>query len=474
MRFAVVAAVLAGAPAVVVAGPYDGWAPHRYCNALEGIEATRIPPLTPEQAALVESLEQVQVIARHGARAPYARLYCWEERKHNPMDAEWDCTTTSVSHVLLDEIYLRSDDQERTLGSGQMLMDGLFPVDGALSRELHHMLSWNVADIAVDYINANDNICPLMGHIGELANDSPEFWAHVRDPATVEIETNFHDLVGNFSWGSVLECLSTARCNNLELPHGIDEETFTKTFHEVEVRQGLYLTYNNSWYAKVAMQPLAHELLTRLDGVLDGAPNAYKLSITMGTNRPCLRSLWLLLTYLVVVELTRGLSCRLVTTAHDSTLMPFLAAVARENWDRTWTPYAGMLVTEIYKTKKGSYAARMIFHGQPLLLPDCHDSTYNCLICHHRSLCDIDDFLQTFEFARTERNCKLPKKKAASSSLMTTANNIHSSFHFSKYLGSCLLLGLVVIAAFLGLRGNGRRNQQDGGRWRDEGMSLLG
>lgn len=97
MHLALLVAAATVAPAAVVAGPYDGWAPHRYCNAMEGIEATRIPPLTPEQAELVESLEQVQIIARHGARAPYAKLFCWDSHKHNPMDAEWDCTTTSVS-----------------------------------------------------------------------------------------------------------------------------------------------------------------------------------------------------------------------------------------------------------------------------------------------------------------------------------------------------------------------------------------
>lgn len=38
-----------------------------------------------------------QVLTRHGARAPYARLFCWDAKHHNPMNAEWTCTTTSVS-----------------------------------------------------------------------------------------------------------------------------------------------------------------------------------------------------------------------------------------------------------------------------------------------------------------------------------------------------------------------------------------
>ncbi|GMF26046.1 unnamed protein product [Phytophthora lilii] len=312
------------------------------------------------------------------------------------------------------------------------------------------MLSWDVADISVDYINANENICPFMGHIGQLSNESPEFWDHLRDPATVEIEHHFNDLVGNFSWGSVLECLSTTRCNDLELPPGIDEETFTKTYHEVEVRQGIFLTYNDSWYAKVAMQPLAHDMLTRLNGVLNDSPDAYKLSVTM---------------------------------AHDSTIMPFLAASVKQNWDRTWTPYAGMLVIEVYKTKSGSHAVRMIFHGEPQLLPDCHDSTCCplCLygarlladivhfffICAALALCDIEEFFQAFSFARnprTEHDCKLPKKKKSkssdSSSLMTSVADGQAGFQASDYVGSYLLLGLVGVAGLLALRAKARRNRQ--------------
>lgn len=59
MRGALLAA--AGCLAVASAGHYDGWKPHRYCNDLDGIEASRVPPLADEQAAQLESLEQVQV-----------------------------------------------------------------------------------------------------------------------------------------------------------------------------------------------------------------------------------------------------------------------------------------------------------------------------------------------------------------------------------------------------------------------------
>lgn len=170
------------------------------------------------------------------------------------------------------------------MGSGHALVDGLFPPeDTELSPEQEDMLQWHVADISTDHINANGNICPLMGYIGNLSNYSPEFIGHENDPATVQLTGDFNATVGNFSWDSILECLSTARCNDLELPSGIDEDTFTKVFHEVEVRTGMYYTYNDSWYAKVAMQPLMKEIIMRLDASLEGHSDAPKLAITMGT-----------------------------------------------------------------------------------------------------------------------------------------------------------------------------------------------
>lgn len=61
MRLSLSLVALATALSATAAGPYDGWQPHRYCNDLDAIDATRVPPLTPEQADRVESLEQVQV-----------------------------------------------------------------------------------------------------------------------------------------------------------------------------------------------------------------------------------------------------------------------------------------------------------------------------------------------------------------------------------------------------------------------------
>ncbi|CCI44788.1 unnamed protein product [Albugo candida] len=459
---------------IVKGGIYDSWKPHEYCNDLDHIESTRIEPLTLAEQHQVESLLQVQVLARHGSRAPYGRIFCWDEKKNNPMNAQWNCSTTSVSSQniavkssaagygrlfrkhytkglnilkgdcvvggLLPEgreqhafnglylreayigpspfnlfktanissidtrrIYLRSDDQERTLGSGQVLFDAFFPPDASESKALGDLLQWNVADYSTDHINANENICPMMNYIADLSSTSKTFHDHITSRPVLELEERFSASVGNFSWNTVLECLSVARCNNLPLPNGVDEALFTRIFQEVELRQGLFLTFNDSWYSKVAMQPLFRDMINNIDDAIGNEENYAKLAIFMG---------------------------------HDATLMPFLAALQRDNWNKTWTPYAGAFVLELYKTTNG-HAVRALYKGKPIKIPDCK-----------HSLCDVKTFLRSLDYARSPRTCTEP----------TTGILASSSQHlfWYRYFAPFILAIIIVFSAMLVFRS---RNQ---------------
>lgn len=466
--------------AVVAVDPYDGWQPHAYCNDLDLMDATRIEPLTVEQQGRVEALQQVQIVARHGARAPYYRVFCWDHKENNPMNAEWDCTTSSVSsqdigfkqpngvgrlygkaylhgqnilsgtctvggllplgrqqhlkngqllqdayigkgpfklfehsnlsQLPIDQIFLRSDDQERTLGSGHALLDGLFPPEESTSSSVAKMPLWHVVDYAADHVNTNDAICPIMGVLSNASTFSTDFQKHINDPQTIQLEKDVQQHVGNFTWNTILECLSIARCNNLPLPDGFNEQLFTRAFNEVQTRQGIFLTHNDSRYAKMAMQPLMKEIVTRLDAALAGKTDAPRLAITMG---------------------------------HDSTIMPLMASLLRENWDRLWTPYAGVFIFELYRTKSSSHAMRVLFKGQPLRLPECADT-----------LCDIEDFLKAVEFSRTDRQCALPVQESTSADLSTASNTPPA---WSKYLSAGILLGLTALCALLGFQSHRQR-----------------
>jgi hypothetical protein len=75
-----------------------------------------------------------------------------------------------IQDLPYDRIYLRSDDQERTIGSGQALVDGIFPPDGTMSESTSRMLNWFVADMATDHVNTNEAICPMMGYVCHKVN----------------------------------------------------------------------------------------------------------------------------------------------------------------------------------------------------------------------------------------------------------------------------------------------------------------
>lgn len=61
-----------------------------YCT--KDLSKRQIPPLSTDQLSLVTELSQVQVIVRHGARTPYAKLNCWQN-----YDVTWnDCNVTEL------------------------------------------------------------------------------------------------------------------------------------------------------------------------------------------------------------------------------------------------------------------------------------------------------------------------------------------------------------------------------------------
>jgi hypothetical protein len=185
---------------------------------------------------------------------------------------------------------VHSDDEERTLGSGHVLMDGFFPPDGSLSHDAHHMLTWNVADYKSDYIAPNEPMCPVLTFIWGESLQSEEYKKRVSDPARAELTKRFESHVGKFSWDTALECLATSRCNDLALPEGVDEELFDKVFQEVEAEEGISLAYSGAWYSKIAMQPLANDIISRVDKVTEGVSWATKLAVTMGAcRRLCFR-----------------------------------------------------------------------------------------------------------------------------------------------------------------------------------------
>ncbi|KAH9101287.1 hypothetical protein LEN26_015801 [Aphanomyces euteiches] len=420
--------------AAVAASIYDGWELPEYCMEPNSMERYKIEPLKSNRPL---QLVNAQVIARHGARAPYYRVFCWEKAA-SPVDATWNCSTSSVwsediwsgskrgfgrlykkqyldgENILTGtcsvggllplgrdqhrrmgellreayighgplklfntsnlkaiprhEIYLRSDDEERTLGSGQALVDGMFPYVHSDDTDTEHMLTWMTADGATDYIDhKNDNSCPALNHIMEEAKKSNAWSANANSQDVKQLERDFQQIVdGNFSWDTCLECLMIARCNNIPLPAGTTPKIFDGLIGQVQTRKKIILTYQDAWYAKVDMHRMWVDVLDRIDAAISSPAKTPKLFLTVG---------------------------------HDSTIMPMMAVLLGDSWDGAWTTYAGTLVIELYKERNDerAFAIRVLYNGKPLLLPFCKDV-----------LCDWSAFNASLAFARQERPCAIP------------------------------------------------------------------
>lgn len=81
--------------------PYEGWKDAEYCATLERIQTYAIPSVfNTSRVAHTKSnlrLIQVQVVARHGARAPYYNVFCWDKESSPLVEQEWQCGPTAVT-----------------------------------------------------------------------------------------------------------------------------------------------------------------------------------------------------------------------------------------------------------------------------------------------------------------------------------------------------------------------------------------
>jgi hypothetical protein len=117
-------------------------------------------------------------------------------------------------------LYLRSDDDQRTLLSGQILLQGLFgPELQKLTEEKHTFptIPIHVADITRDILGGNEAQCPRLKEI--RTQNSPQFRQFYNSRASQSVR-GYMDKHLSTDKG-LLDCLMTTVCTDRPLPESI-------------------------------------------------------------------------------------------------------------------------------------------------------------------------------------------------------------------------------------------------------------
>ncbi|CAM9297229.1 unnamed protein product [Discosporangium mesarthrocarpum] len=374
-------------------------------------------------------LLQAQVIIRHGARAPCSSLECWPGQS-----VRWDCNVTEIvtpksstaevpgSHTagrfekkydalhggntlggtcqagqllqrgydqqtkngrnlreayicerpsclfpnasiesMLDHIYLRSDDKQRTALSGQVLTANMFDIGPSTVVPMH------TGDLEMDYISNNSKRCPGLSLLKKESERSPEYYSKFETKEAQKLSKDIAKAWGlrDMDWKHTRECLVSTACTGRHFPDGMTDELFIDAMEFGGWLQSFHYFYNNSAYSKLATATLTREMRDRMEQAILGSSSTVRFVLVSG---------------------------------HDSTLTPFLAAVAPEGWDRRWPGFASLLSVELLRVKgastgdstgvDGSHYFRMVYNGAVMRLKGCD-----------QDICPVREFFAATDFA---------------------------------------------------------------------------
>lgn len=192
------------------------------------------------------------------------------------------------------------------------------------------------------------------------------------------------------------------------------QEIFNATIASEEYTQAYLNLYNNSQWAKLAMGNTAWHIKTNIENLINNSTSdnthPYKFALFSG---------------------------------HDTTIQPFLSAVAGENWDLLWPGYASMITIEVYNGSalaKSDYLFRMVYNSQVLTIPGCSDS-----------LCDLNTLLNALSFAEENMACSTTSDSSTTSTGCSDSddNTMSKTDWAIVSVLSAVLGGLIGVAAMI-------------------------
>jgi 2-phosphoxylose phosphatase len=163
-------------------------------------------------------------------------------------------------------IYFRSDDEQRTLMSGQILVHALFDL------KMTEIIDWHTGDYLLDTLSPNPTLCPVLNEITFFAEQERQ-QLFMLDEKNLEkrLEEVFGSLsTGDWSWRYLQDCLMTTLCTgkNSNLPSNLTQELLDKAINHMERSYGFKSLWNHSEFSKLAMTNTAFKLRTRLEDAI--------------------------------------------------------------------------------------------------------------------------------------------------------------------------------------------------------------
>lgn len=248
-------------------------------------------------------------------------------------------------------LYLRSDDSQRTIMSGQALVTGMYPAAFAnVSNAANRVLTWFVRDSMYENVYPNTESCPAVAAAYQAALfDSDEAKALYAKGAP--LFSTISQIVGrkftsdDQSPLDAFDCTFTHLCHGFSLPTGFNNTLVDGVFDFASELYVLLNTYNSSAFAKAGMASLVSDSV-----------NAMKKMMAGGAAQPFL-----------------------LFSGHDTgPIIPLLAAFGV--WDGLWPTYASMITLELHQmtASPSQYAVRFTYAGNTLMLPGCSDSQGLC------------------------------------------------------------------------------------------------
>jgi hypothetical protein len=213
------------------------------------------------------------------------------------------------------KIYFRSDDEQRTLMSGQSLVHSFF--------EIHEqvIIDWHTGDYQLDTLYPNSLVCPRLDNISTEAFASREYLTSPTQINKPKLEVALNEMFGQgyWDWIYMIDCLMTAVCSGHNIPSGdsstdgiqMTNELFKSLIGYQEFDNFYKFTYDDSYYSKLAMSNVAYMLRTRLEEAMRGDAHAMEFvlygkhlfgCIVLYMNMLCVVYFWCMSSIFVLYE----------------------------------------------------------------------------------------------------------------------------------------------------------------------------